>query len=114
MSRAPSQQPVAIAAPSAQAHATAPGLDGEWHVRRTAGALPPLVGVRKRISGDRGETAVGPLPGVPFTVDGLFLRYRRPLTGFVDVLERAGDGFTGRATFRGREFGRFEMERVAP
>jgi hypothetical protein len=32
--------------------------------------------------------------------------------GFVDLLERAGDGFTGRATFRGREFGRFAMTRI--
>ena len=32
-------------------------LDGVWDVRRTGGALPPLVGVRKRIQGTRGETA---------------------------------------------------------
>jgi hypothetical protein len=87
------------------------GLDGVWDVRRTGGALPPLVGVRKRIHGTRGETAVGPLPGMPFHVRGLELHYRRPFRGFVDVLEADGDGFRGRATFRGREFGRFELRR---
>ena len=86
-------------------------LDGVWDVRRTGGALPPLVGVRKRIERARGETAVGPLPGVPFSVRGLELHYRRPFAGFVDVLEPDGDGFRGRATFRGREFGRFELRR---
>jgi len=90
-----------------------PTLDGTWTVRRTGGWLPPLVGVRKRIQGGRGTTAVGPLPGVPFRVVGTALRYRSPLSGFVDVLERDGsDRFRGRATFRGREFGRFVMERV--
>jgi len=84
-------------------------LDGVWDVRRTGGALPPLVGVCKRIEGARGETAVGPLPGVPFSVRGLELHYRRPFGAFVDVLEPEGDGFRGRATFRGREFGRFEL-----
>ena len=86
-------------------------LDGVWDVRRTGGALPPLVGVRKRIHGTRGETAVGPLRGVPFQVRGLELHYVRPFGGFVDVLEHDGDGFRGRATFRGREFGRFELRR---
>jgi hypothetical protein len=87
-------------------------LDGVWRVLRTGGALPPLVGVRKRIVGSRGETAIGPLPGVPFHVDGLSLRYRPPLHGFVDELEPDGEGFRGRATFRGREYGRFELRRV--
>jgi hypothetical protein len=90
-----------------------PMLDGEWNVARTGGLLPPLVGVRKRIRGGRGETALGSLPGVPFTVDGLALRYQAPFGGFVDVLEPDDDGFRGRATFRGREFGRFELRRVA-
>jgi hypothetical protein len=87
-------------------------LDGVWEVERTGGLLPPLLGVQKRISGSRGETAVGPLPGVPFVVEGLELRYRPPLAGFVDVLEPEGEGFRGRATFRGREFGRFRMRPV--
>jgi hypothetical protein len=30
----------------------------------------------------------------------------------VDVLEPDGEGFRGRATFRGREFGRFALERI--
>lgn len=88
-------------------------LEGLWDVRRTGGLLPPLVGVRKRIAGDRGETRLGPLPGVPFRVDGFSLRYRRPLSAFVDELEPDGDGFRGRATFRGREFGRFRLERTS-
>ena len=88
-------------------------LDGEWDVERVSGALPPLTGVRKRISGDRGVTAVGPLPGVPFDVHGRELRYRSPLAGFVDIVWPDGDGFAGRATFRGREFGRFRMRRVS-
>jgi len=87
-------------------------LDGRWRVERTAGLLPPLFGVRKEIRGDRGETRVGPLPGAPFDVLGLQLRYRAPFTGFVDVLEPAGDGYRGRATFRGREYGRFRLVRL--
>jgi ferritin-like metal-binding protein YciE len=87
-------------------------LDGVWHVRRTAGALPPLVGVRKEILGASGATKVGPLPGVPFDVVGLSFRYHAPFAGFVDVLERYGHGFRGRATFRGREFGKFELKRI--
>ena len=87
-------------------------LDGVWKVVRTGGALPPLVGVRKRISGSRGETKIGPLPGVPFDVDGLTLRYRSPLSAFVDVLEPAGAAFDGRATLLGREYGRFRLERL--
>jgi hypothetical protein len=84
-------------------------LDGEWNVERTGGWLPPLLGVRKRISGGRGETALGPLPGVRFEVVGLELRYPGGL--FVDVLEPVGDGYVGVATFRGRPFGRFRMTR---
>ena len=86
-------------------------LDGIWNVERRGGLLPPLVGVGKRITGSRGETRVGPLPGVPFDVDGLSLRYRAPFRGFVDELEPDGDGYVGRATFRGREFGRFALRR---
>ena len=86
-------------------------LDGEWKVERTGGWLPPLLGVRKRIRGSRGETAIGPLPGVPFGVAGLELRY--PGGFFVDVVEPDGDGYSGRATFRGRELGRFRMTRIS-
>jgi len=88
-------------------------LDGHWNVRRTGGFLPPMVGVRKTISGERGHTRVGPLPGVPFSVDGLSLRYVRPLGSFVDVLEADGHGFKGRSLFRGRELGTFELRRPA-
>jgi hypothetical protein len=87
-------------------------LDGIWDVRRVGGLLPPLLGVRKRIAGGAGETLVGRLFGVPFGVAGNELRYRAPFRGFVDVLEPAGPGrFRGRATFCGREFGRFELIR---
>ncbi len=85
-------------------------LDGTWSVQRLSGALPPMVGVRKRISGRRGRTLAGPLP-LPFDVDGRSLRYRFP-PGLVDYLEPDGDGsFRGRATLFGRELGRFRMIR---
>jgi len=84
-------------------------LDGVWRVERVSGFLPPLLGVTKRIEGARGETRVGSLPGVPFTVDGLELRYRAPFQGFVDVLEPAADGFVGRTRVYGREIGTFRM-----
>ena len=87
-------------------------LDGAWEVKRVGGALPPLVGVRKEISGAAGTTKVGPLPGVPFDVVGLSLRYQAPFAGFVDVLERDGQDYRGRATFRGREFGKSELKRI--
>jgi hypothetical protein len=87
-------------------------LDGRWRVIRTGGLLPPLFGVEKRIAGDRGETRLGPLPGLPFRVVGLELHYRPPLSGFVDVLEPDELGFRGRATFRGTEFGRFVIRRL--
>jgi ferritin-like metal-binding protein YciE len=87
-------------------------LDGVWDVRRLSGVLPPMVGVRKRISGTSGETKVGRFPGAPFDVVGLSLRYRAPFGGFVDELTREGEGFRGRSTFRGREFGTFELRRV--
>jgi hypothetical protein len=88
-------------------------LDGEWTLRRTGGLLPPLIGVRKVIAGDRGATYVGPFPAAAFRVEGLALRYLAPFMGFVDVLEPDGEAFAGRATFRGREFGRFAMTRSA-
>jgi ferritin-like metal-binding protein YciE len=87
-------------------------LDGVWDVKRVSGLLPPLVGVRKQISGARGETQIGPLPGVPFDVVGLRLRYRAPFQAFVDELEPEGDEFSGRATFRGQQYGRFVLTRA--
>jgi hypothetical protein len=88
-------------------------LDGVWRVRRAGGFLPPMVGVRKVIAGGRGRTSLARLPGVPFDVVGLTLRYRPPFAGFVDVLEPEGDGFFGRATYRGREFGTFRLSRIS-
>ena len=85
-------------------------LDGVWNVERVSGALPPMLGLRKRIRGERGTTQLGSLPGLPFEVRGTEIHYRAPFTGFVDVLHPAPDGgFEGRATFRGREFGRFRL-----
>jgi hypothetical protein len=86
-------------------------LDGLWNVERTGGFLPPLLGVRKHIANDRGETRIGALPGLSFDVAGRELRYRRPFAGFVDIVEPDAHGFTGRATFRGRTFGRFVLRR---
>ncbi len=87
-------------------------LDGVWSVRRLGGALPPMPGLRKEISGTSGETKLGRLPGAPFDVVGLSLRYRVPFGGFIDELEPDGDGYRGRATFRGRQFGSFRLERM--
>jgi hypothetical protein len=88
------------------------GLDGVWEVERAGGLLPPLVGVRKRISGSRGQTVVRVPPGLPFDVVGRELHYRGLLSGLVDVLEPEGDGWRGVARYRGRELGRFAMSRI--
>jgi hypothetical protein len=87
-------------------------LDGVWKVERVGGLLPPLLGMTKHIQGTAGETRVGFSPGVPFDVVGLSLRYRAPFRSFVDELEPSGDGYLGRATFRGRVFGRFALIRI--
>jgi hypothetical protein len=86
-------------------------LDGVWKVERSGGILPPLIGVRKVISGARGETKVGSLPGVPFDVRGYSLHYRGLLAGFIDELEPHNGGFRGWATYRGRPFGTFTLRR---
>ena len=86
-------------------------LDGVWTVERSGGALPPMVGVRKRIRGTAGETLAGRLR-MPFDVRGNELRYRAPYVGLVDVLEPHGDEWAGRATWFGREFGRFRLRRI--
>jgi hypothetical protein len=85
-------------------------LDGFWLVKRTGGALPPMIGVRKVIAGAAGVTTAGPLR-FPFAVEGRSLRYRFP-PGLVDELEPDGDGFRGRALLAGRELGRFRLERA--
>jgi hypothetical protein len=86
-------------------------LDGIWEVKRLSGALPPLVGMRKRISGTRGETLLGPLR-MPFEVRGNELHYRAPFSGFVDVIDVGENVGQGRATFNGKQFGRFELRRA--
>jgi ferritin-like metal-binding protein YciE len=86
-------------------------LDGTWDVRRVGGALPPLIGVRKRISGTRGQTLLGPVP-VEFEVRGRKLEYRAPVLGVVDVVEPEGEGFRGRTLLFGQEIGQFEMRRM--
>ncbi len=87
-------------------------FDGLWQVERLGGALPPLAGVRKRIAGDRGYTALGRVR-IPFDVQGRRLRYRPPLHSLVDELEPDEGGFRGRATIAGREYGQFALRRVA-
>ena len=87
-------------------------LDGVWKVERLSGALPPMVAVRKRISGNRGSTVAG-RARVPFDVRGLSLHYRFPLAGLVDELEPETDGYLGRTRYLGRELGRFRMTRLA-
>src|SRR5438132_863166 len=87
-------------------------LDGVWKVERVGGALPPLYGCRKRISGRRGTTEFSHVPGMPFEVRGLELHYRAPFNVLVDVLEPQNGGYFGRATIAGREFGQFRMRRL--
>jgi ferritin-like metal-binding protein YciE len=87
-------------------------LDGHWSVERAGGALPPMTGVHKRIQGTSGETIAGPVR-MPFDVVGNELRYRAPFVGLVDVLEPDGESeWAGRATWFGREFGRFRLRRI--
>jgi len=70
--------------------------------------------MKKRIDGARGETVLGPLR-MRFEVRGSELHYRAPFSGFVDVLEPTDDEsvMRGRAKFRGREYGSFELRRIA-
>jgi ferritin-like metal-binding protein YciE len=86
-------------------------LDGVWTVERSGGALPPMVGVRKRIHGTAGETIAGPLR-MRFDVRGNELRYRTPFVGLVDELAPDADGYDGRATWFGVELGRFRLRRI--
>jgi hypothetical protein len=83
-------------------------LEGSWRVERISGLLPPLLPIRKHIAGAAGVTRIGPLR-LPFAVEGRTLRYRSPLQALVDELEPSGDGFVGRATVLGREYGRFRL-----
>lgn len=86
-------------------------LEGVWQVERAGGALPPMMGVRKRIQGLHGETLAGRVR-MPFDVRGNELHYRAPFVGLVDVLEPAGGAFDGRARWFGVEFGRFRLRRI--
>jgi ferritin-like metal-binding protein YciE len=87
-------------------------LDGVWRVERVGGALPPLRGCVKRITGGRGTTEFAYVPGMPFDVRGLELHYRGPFAPLVDKLERRDAEYFGRATLLGREFGQFTMRRL--
>jgi hypothetical protein len=95
-------------------------LEGDWHVERLGGLLPPMIGVWKRIRGNRGQTRIGPLwPGVPFRLtqrrEGhVSLVYRPPLCRLVDELrvETDGSSWLGRTMLGGRELGRFRMTRI--
>jgi ferritin-like metal-binding protein YciE len=92
-------------------------LGGDWRVERLGGLLPPMVGVWKRIRGERGETHLGPLLRYPFRVERRggrpALVYRPPFSALVDELSgEDGDLWLGRATLGGRTLGRFRMTRI--
>lgn len=91
--------------------------DGFWRVERTGGLLPPMIGVRKRVSGERGETLAGPLLRWPFRLEDraehVALIYDPPFSVWVDELRPEGlDAWSGTATLGGREVGRFRMVRI--
>ena len=86
-------------------------LDGVWTVERVSGALPPMSRVHKEIEGATGVTVAGVLR-MRFDVRGNELRYRAPFVGLVDLLEPVDGEWSGRATWFGREFGRFRMRRA--
>lgn len=92
-------------------------LDGDWRVERTGGLLPPMVGVWKRVRGERGETRVGPLARWPFRLEDrvgyVALIYDPPFSLWVDELRPEGrDAWSGIAVLVGREVGRFRMVRI--
>ncbi|MBV9453981.1 MAG: hypothetical protein JOZ19_07690 [Rubrobacter sp.] len=91
-------------------------LEGDWQVERLSGLLPPMIGIWKRISGARGSTRLGSLPGVPFRLEQreryVALIYYPPFSMLVDELQIQPDGsWLGRSTFAGRELGWFWMKR---
>ena len=76
-----------------------------------------MVGVWKRIRGDRGETRVGPLLRLPLRVERsggrTVLAYEPPLSALVDEISPGSrDLWHERATLGGRTFGRFRMVRI--
>lgn len=91
-------------------------IAGDWRVERLGGFLPPMVGVWKRVRGDRGETWVGVLPAWPFRVerrrDHVALVYNPPLSMLVDELREQPDGsWIGRSVLGGHELGSFRLVR---
>ena len=66
---------------------------GTWSLGQKAG--PDTVSLERRVD----------------EVRGLELHYRAPLSFLVDVLERDGDDYSGRATAFGRTYGRFRLVR---
>jgi hypothetical protein len=95
------------------------GFEGRYRVERTGGALPPLVGVTKVVSGDAGSTLLLGAVGYPFRVKprpgGLTLRYRAPLVLLVDELTPGPEGtWLGVAKLAGREYGRFRLVPTGP
>jgi ferritin-like metal-binding protein YciE len=91
-------------------------LEGDWRVERRGGFLPLMVGVRKRIRDDRGETRVGALPGWPFRVERsegrVALVYYGPFSVIADELWTGAEGsWLGRSSLAGSELGRFRMIR---
>ena len=73
-----------------------------------------MVGIRKRISGNGGETRIGPLPIWPFRSElkegYVALVYRRPFSVLVDELRPEPDGsWFGRSTLLGLKLGEFRM-----
>jgi len=73
-----------------------------------------MLGVRKRVRGEDGETRIGPLPVWPFRGERrgerVALVYRPPFSMFVDEVRREPDGsWIGQMTFLGLELGRFRM-----
>lgn len=109
---------MAAGAAAAGVRSAAPGnithvLDGTWKVTRVSGALPPMLGVRKVIAGERGRTVAPGLPDVGFRVDGLKLRYGGVFSAVVDVLAPDGaGGYDGTMTVAGRAVARFRLTRL--
>jgi ferritin-like metal-binding protein YciE len=91
-------------------------VEGDWRVERLGGLLPPMVGIWKRIRGDRGETRVGLLPGPSFRVERregrVALVYRPPFSGLVDELWAVEDGSWLGRSLLGGELGWFRMVRI--
>ncbi len=75
-----------------------------------------MLGVRKRIRGDRGTTGFGVFAGWPFRLERragrIALVYSPPFSAFVDEIRAGTEGsWLGRSTLGGRELGRFRMVR---